>query len=58
MSKKKSNYADDYIELLRDQLEKINNEVWYEIVDIHKEYSEEIKTDVEDMKKNIIDFNK
>ena len=38
MAEKKGNYADDYIELLRDQLEKVNNEVWYEIIDIHKEY--------------------
>ena len=39
MSQKKGNYADDYIELLRDELEKVNNEVWYEIIDIKKEYS-------------------
>ena len=53
MEREKTDYADDYIELLRDQYEKIDNEVWYEIIDKHKEYPEQDKKAVENAKVTI-----
>ena len=53
MEVQKANYADEYIELLRDQYEKIDNEVWYEIIDKHVEYSQETKDSVAKAEQNI-----